>query len=415
MSFLQQGRKKLQKIFSVWDGRALLRLSGLMVSIQLLTLLLAGCSVLEWQPLSTPSSDSVVAEAHSSAALQTVAGQSVHPFSRWYYDRLTAPQQQVYREMYDLVKAFATEGTLTPTDKEGLDAAFSALCADHPELFWLASYSGSYRSAGDTVLEVTFRPGYSMTAEEAESYTLLLEAERDRILAGWNTEADDYTNVFYLFDTLAQNTVYTEDAVYSQSLVSCLVHRQAVCAGYARALQYLLSSAGLECTYVSGVADGQNHAWNLACLDGEWYYLDPTWGDTDTPLPGGGELLHYEYFTMTTEQLLANHTPERTDWPVCTATKDLYFTREGSALEGWDTVALENLLIQAAGKQAPGVCLSLPDDESFAQACSAVERGDINLILSRVARHAPTLDASALSYYRNDARRVLYLVLQYHA
>lgn len=50
-----------------------------------------------------------------------------------------------------------------------------------------------------------------------------------------------------------------------------------VCAGYARAFQYLCSLGGIECHYVTGyVSDGENHAWNIVVIDGENYFVDLT-------------------------------------------------------------------------------------------------------------------------------------------
>lgn len=50
-----------------------------------------------------------------------------------------------------------------------------------------------------------------------------------------------------------------------------------VCAGYARAFQYLCSLGGIECHYVTGtVSDGGGHAWNIVVIDGENYFVDLT-------------------------------------------------------------------------------------------------------------------------------------------
>ena len=38
-------------------------------------------------------------------------------------------------------------------------------------------------------------------------------------------------------------------------------------------------SAGLECRFVSGTADGGGHAWNQVKVNRKWYYIDCTWDD----------------------------------------------------------------------------------------------------------------------------------------
>ena len=50
----------------------------------------------------------------------------------------------------------------------------------------------------------------------------------------------------------------------------------AICGGYAQAYQLLLEQAGIPCITVSGKMGGENHMWNLARVDGQWRYFDPT-------------------------------------------------------------------------------------------------------------------------------------------
>ena len=55
-----------------------------------------------------------------------------------------------------------------------------------------------------------------------------------------------------------------------------------VCGGYADSVATLLDMAGIPNLQISGEsADGSmGHAWNKVLLDGVWYNLDATWGDT---------------------------------------------------------------------------------------------------------------------------------------
>ena len=50
----------------------------------------------------------------------------------------------------------------------------------------------------------------------------------------------------------------------------------AICGGYAQAFQLLLEQAGIPCVTVTGQLGGENHMWNLAQIDGQWRYFDPT-------------------------------------------------------------------------------------------------------------------------------------------
>lgn len=106
----------------------------------------------------------------------------------------------------------------------------------------------------------------------------------DSIVAGVEEDMSDLDKVIYLHDVLVDRVVYkeTDKSMYIAS--GALVDRQAVCAGYAKALNVLLRRVGLETTYVKGKS--LNHGWTYVKLDGQWYHIDPTWDDTRTPVAG---------------------------------------------------------------------------------------------------------------------------------
>ena len=125
-----------------------------------------------------------------------------------------------------------------------------------------------------------------------------------------------------------------------------------MCAGYAKATQYLLNRLGVPCTYVTGTVRGAGHGWNLVWADGAWYYLDPTWGD---PLFSDGEqnpdYVSYNYFCVTTDELFRTHTPDDLfPLPLCTATSCNYFVRSGLLLDRYDYDAVLAILRQAVAE-----------------------------------------------------------------
>lgn len=93
------------------------------------------------------------------------------------------------------------------------------------------------------------------------------------------------------------------------------------CAGcYAKTTQYLLGLLGVDTAYITGQAQGESHAWNLAWLDGTPCWIDTTWGD---PVFTGGDDSQgpaYEYFGLTTDDLLRTHTiDDKVPVPDCTS------------------------------------------------------------------------------------------------
>ena len=65
----------------------------------------------------------------------------------------------------------------------------------------------------------------------------------------------------------------------NQNLEGALLEGVTVCAGFSKALCYLLNKVGIECKFVAGKCnseDSEDHAWNLVNIDGELYYVDST-------------------------------------------------------------------------------------------------------------------------------------------
>ena len=88
------------------------------------------------------------------------------------------------------------------------------------------------------------------------------------------------------------------NAPMNQSAYSALVNGRTVCAGYARAFQYLMQRLGIPCYYCTGYA-GEDHAWNIIKLGEDYYNVDVTWDDTDTPT--------YDYFNKSDREFGTSH------------------------------------------------------------------------------------------------------------
>jgi transglutaminase/protease-like cytokinesis protein 3 len=79
----------------------------------------------------------------------------------------------------------------------------------------------------------------------------------------------------------------------------------------------------IECDIITGVADGESHAWNRVKIDGEYYLIDVTWNDPVTDNPS--DRINYEYFNVTDEVLSISHTPTRTQTKIANSTEHNYF------------------------------------------------------------------------------------------
>ncbi len=78
-----------------------------------------------------------------------------------------------------------------------------------------------------------------------------------------------------------EDGVTPEDEYWAHSIEGAIRREQGVCEAYAKTYQMLLNYYEIDNVYVTGVAGGDNHAWNMVRLDdGLYYYVDATWNDT---------------------------------------------------------------------------------------------------------------------------------------
>lgn len=196
-----------------------------------------------------------------------------------YYAMLNDNQKGIYRQVY--ANAMALNAVFTPeTDvtQNELKDAIMALSNDHPELFWLdTSYLCKMTQMGN-IVEITLQ--FNSTANDLESEKALFESKANEILVGAKNLDSDYQKEVYVHDSLMNSINYNLNSTMNQSAYSALVNGQTVCAGYAKAFQYLMQQLGIPCYYCTGYS-GEDHAWNIIDLDGGYYNVDVTWDDTD--------------------------------------------------------------------------------------------------------------------------------------
>lgn len=214
-----------------------------------------------------------------------------------YYYLLDETGQAIYRQIY--ANANVMNKTFMPCQDitvNALKTVFEAVYNDHPELFWLETgYNCRYSRSGQCV-EISLK--FSITEEELPEFRSTFETQANRILnQAWNL-ADDYEKEKYIHNRLLELVEYQSGAAMSQSAYSALVNGKTVCAGYARAFQYLMHQMGIPCYYCTGYS-GENHAWNIIYLYGEYYNVDLTWDDTEPAT--------YLYFNKTDEDYKSTH------------------------------------------------------------------------------------------------------------
>ncbi len=214
-----------------------------------------------------------------------------------YYDIINETQRAVYRQIYANANAqnkhFAPVEDITAND---LKNAFTSVVNDHPELFWVeTAYKYQYTPKG-SVADITLV--FNVTANDLDASKSEFEAAAKLIRDETYKNYTDYDKERIVHDELISRVKYDANAPMNQSAYSALVYGRTVCAGYARAFQYILQQLDIPCYYVTGFA-GENHAWNIVRLDDGYYNVDSTWDDTNPNT--------YDYFNCSDADYASDH------------------------------------------------------------------------------------------------------------
>lgn len=302
--------------------------------------------------------------------------------SRFAYESLDAQEQiwygeieQALGEMTDTVK-LSTEPIGQGLDEQDIDRIFQCVLIDHPEIFYTTGYTYTKYSRGDRTVGIDFAGTYSLPREEAVNKAEEIRGRASEWLSDIPSDASEYDKVKAVYEKIIFSTDYDLNASDNQNIASVFLGNSSVCQGYAKATQYLLNHLGVMCTLVQGTVDtGEAHAWNLVRVDGDYYYVDTTWGDASYRMEDGSgqeELpeINYDYLCVTTQELLRTHRIESVvDMPECTATQANYYVREGVYFTSYDAEQMQSIFDRAWESGRTEITLKCADEECYREIC----------------------------------------------
>ena len=192
--------------------------------------------------------------------------------------------------------------TITPDDAW---LVASTIRNDNPELFWIMCAVGWDRPCDYTGVCSSVGMYYYKYDTPFDEMKQNFMNAADNILKGAPQNGSNYEIEKYVHDALVAHVDYNLDEM-DQGAYATLVKGEGVCAGYARAFQYLLQCVGIESFVVTGKTTRGSHAWDMVKLGDNWHFVDPTWDDA-------GNQLSYTYFNRGTDFMQKTHEvdPER--------------------------------------------------------------------------------------------------------
>ncbi|EHJ01974.1 Ig domain protein group 2 domain protein [Clostridium sp. DL-VIII] len=215
--------------------------------------------------------------------------------------------------------------------------AYFEVLYEHPEIFWTSqSVLGVTNTDGSgnktyTLYVNNLYSDSDITAKKAE-----LDSKINDIVSKF-TSYDDLRKVYEIHDYVNANVTYDHalatatppassidphtdlsgyiadtrqitqnNANYYEvhSLYGAVVNGDAVCEGYAKFANTLLTKSGIEANIIVSAS----HAWNYVNVNGNYYQLDTTWDDQSDDKT----LTPYKYFNITNNEMLEDTTANKT-------------------------------------------------------------------------------------------------------
>ena len=151
-------------------------------------------------------------------------------------------------------------------------------------------------------------------------------------------------------------------------------------------------------------------------MDGEYYYLDTTWGDVsyrteDTASQPEASLeeglrismpeINYDYLNVTTEELLRTHSiGGEVPMPLCTATAANYYVMEGALFTVYDRAQMEALFQKAVESGQSDITIKCADAACYEEVLTElIEEQEIFDYLSD--------EESSIAYAQNEKQHSL--------
>ena len=333
----------------------------------------------------------------------------------YHRSHLTPQEQYLYDQLLPCLNRQEAEiGDLYP-DNDMIQHAIRAIERDHPELFWFSG-TGQIETTlmGETPVSAVYQPEYTMEPDERNQIQQTLDTWTADCFSPLTSESSDYDKAFRVYTYLIDHADYAQ--VDNNSILNIMVDGKGLCGCYAKTAQYLLTQLGMDCTYISGTAGGEVHAWNLVWLDGVPCWMDPTWGD---PVFVGGKSSDgpsFDYFCITTDDLQRTHTIDDTvPVPMCNTQTYNYYHRNGLFFESYDPDALTDVLKNAMAAQEPRIHLRFSDVVYASALNQLFDQGQIHDLLRQAsqATHVPLTLDQPVWYSRNDDMSSLTMSIPY--
>ena len=234
----------------------------------------------------------------------------------YYFSQLSKPARAAYTAMLECFLACAPSWRVPDLGHVALTEVYTRLKLDHPEIFWVRTYSYRYTDTSDYV---ELRPEYLYEKSRVREQQRAVDARVTKllrpVLQTGKEEQEQYIHSFIC---------------HSHEVTGPLTNGVGVCEGMAKTVKLLCDRLGIGCIVALCEADPEHgvkyrHAWNVVQVNGAWYHLDATFDNTLGACGAG----RFDYYNLCDEKIYRDHRASIYPLPACTDASGFYYRKAG--------------------------------------------------------------------------------------
>ena len=198
------------------------------------------------------------------------------PYERLSIFNLTEAEKEDLVNMYAAVMYFDSEFSLLDTSiGKNPSSYYTIFLYTFPEAIMLNTSVGLSKKNG---VFSTMKFNYLMPRAEYENKMSILKTAVNSLTSSVKG-LPEAQKVRFVFDYLLDNCTYDSSAPNHRNTYGAIVDGRAVCDSFSDGFSLLCTALDVQCGTVIGDTTG-SHAWNIALINGAYYYFDATGSST---------------------------------------------------------------------------------------------------------------------------------------
>lgn len=337
----------------------------------------------------------------------------------YYYNTLSEKEQELYKSfLYAFMNMKKSVDISEVYTTEQVQKISRYILNDRPDIFW---YRGSFviTTCNNVITKAEFKYIYT----EAQKESIINDMENSAFFKLVDEKLESAKNGFYkalaLYETIIQNSEYEKNAVnsdssyynYAYGLEGIILKHRAVCSGYSKAFQYFANRHGILCTLVTGMARNEHHAWNMINFNGNYYYIDVTWGDPTflNQSDKDPDYVSYNYFCVTTDDLKQSHNPKYDDpMPLCTETEFNYYEFFGMKEDRYSVENVASHIVNAVKNDKDQVVIRYTSQSAYDDAVNRLfKKSEVFDALKLASKYTNKAESERISYNLDDNNNII--------